>query len=153
MTMRSIAAAGSVLGLALFSACADRASLEPPSAAGTGVARGLDQLSAPLSVQQVEVTDVEGYRAVFLRLSRLPGAVSHRADNDPARITVDIQGPTSGETAEERLRTDDTLIWQVRVSTQTGNLRVIIDMRTDVPPVYAVETLADWVMVRLQPSA
>lgn len=153
MKMRWLRAHGSILSAVLLTACAERASLEPPPGAGTGVARGLDQLSAPLALQQVEVTDVEGYRAVFLKLSRLPGTVTHRADSDPGRITVDIQGPTGGESEEERLQTDDALVWQLRVSTQPQNLRVVIDLRAEAPPLYTVETLADWVMIRLQPPA
>jgi hypothetical protein len=152
MLARWASTAGAVLSVTLLAACAGQAPLEPAAPGGWGMTRGLDQLSAPLEIQQADITRLEDYRAVFLKLSRLPGAVTHLADANPARITVDVQGPTrGGGSGEQKLKTDDDLIWQVRVSEHEGFVRVVLDLRAAEPPLYSVETLADWIMIRLQP--
>lgn len=107
----------------------------------------------PLDLREFEVVDAEGgYRGVFLKLSRLPTAVTHASADDPPRIELDIRGPTGAESPEEVFPAGDTLVTRMRVSRETGLLRVVIDLQGDVVPEYAVFPMADWIMVRLKTS-
>src|SRR4051794_30583493 len=59
---------------------------------------GLADYAVPLDLREFDVESTEsGYRGVFLKLSRLPTAVSATAQSDPPRIVVDIRGPTGTE--------------------------------------------------------
>lgn len=109
--------------------------------------------SAPLDLREFEVSTAEGgYRGVFLKLSRLPNGVSSTSQSDPARIIVDIQGPTGTDSPEEVFPGGDTLVTHVSVSRQVGWLRVILDLQSNEAPEYAVYPMADWVVVRIKPS-
>lgn len=115
--------------------------------------QSLPGYSAPLDLREFEVATTEGgYRGVFLKLSRLPISVSTSSQNDPARIIVDIQGPTGTESPEEVFPGGDTLVTHVAVSRQAGWLRVILDLQSDAAPEYAVYPMADWVVVRIKPA-
>lgn len=107
--------------------------------------------SAPLELRQFEVDSTDGgARGVFLKLSRLPSGVSSSSESSPARIVVDIQGPTGTETPEEVFPGGDSLVTHISVSRQMGNLRVVLDLAVDDPPEYAVYPMADWVLVRIK---
>jgi len=107
--------------------------------------------STPLDLREFEVDSTEsGARGVFLKLSRLPSSVSATSQSDPARIIVDIQGPTGTESPAETYPGGDTLVSHVTVSRQVGGLRVVLDLTTDDPPDFAVYPMADWVLVRIQ---
>jgi hypothetical protein len=103
--------------------------------------------SVPLDLREFDVDATDGgYRGVFLKLSRVPTSVVSSTQSSPARIIVDMQGPTGTESAEELFPGGDTLVTHVGVS------RVILDLDTDQPPEYAVLPMADWVLVRIKPS-
>jgi hypothetical protein len=109
--------------------------------------------AVPLELQAFNVDSTEGgYRGVFLRLSRVPTSVVSSVQSSPARIIVDMQGPTGTESAEEVFPGGDSLITHVGVSRSYGWLRVVLDLDTDQMPEYAVFPMADWVMVRIKPS-
>jgi hypothetical protein len=107
--------------------------------------------ATPLDLREFEVVDSEGgYRGVFLKLSRLPSAVTHSSANEPARVEIDIQGPTGTQSAEEVFPAGDTLITRMRVSRDPGLLRVVLDLEGDRVPEYAVYPMADWIMIRFK---
>ena len=107
----------------------------------------------PLDLREFDVAQADGgYRGVFLKLSRLPSSVVATSQTEPARIIVDIQGPTGTETAEEVFPAGDTLVTHVAVSRQIGWLRVVLDLQSDELPEYAVYPMADWVLVRIKPA-
>ncbi len=103
-----------------------------------------------LSLRNLQIETVDGERAVLLRLSRLPGRVIHSSTSSPASITVRVSGPRGeGDFAEQVLPQTDPQIARVRVGREGGELRVILDLKSDMPPSYSVHEMADWIMIRL----
>lgn len=131
---------------ALAAGCSRRLAVEPgadaPAVAGVAV---------PLDVRQFEVVNADGYRGVFLKLSRLPDAVNHFSENDPARIVLEVKGPPGEDAAEESYPGQDALVSQFRVSREFGTLRIVLDLQGTDPPPYSVHPMADWIMIRLGP--
>ena len=118
---------------------------------GRGGARAAN-LGDPLDLREFEVVSAEGgFRGVFLKLSRLPTAVTHTSQSDPGRIVLDIQGPTGTESGEEVFPGGDSLVTHVQVIRQLGLLRIVLELQSDSPPEYTVFPMADWVMIRLMP--
>jgi len=114
---------------------------------------GLADYSVPLDLREFNVESTEtGYRGVFLKLSRLPSAVTSTAQSDPPRIIVDIRGPTGTDSPEEVFPGGDTMVSHVGVTRTDGNLRVILDLQSDELPEYGVYPMADWVVVRIKPT-
>lgn len=122
---------------------------EPPPSTG---AFAPPDVSIPLDVQEFEVVQADGFRGVFIKLSRLPDAVEHKSQSDPARILLEIRGPTGDETPEESFPGEDMLVTRVRVSRSFGVLRVALDLSLNDPPQYTVHTMTDWIMIRLGPT-
>ena len=77
----------------LTSGCASQASR--PSALPSGD-------NTPVTLRDLQITQSEGHRAVFIRLSRLPTLIQHSNSGDPARIMIIAWGPTGGEDLGER---------------------------------------------------
>jgi hypothetical protein len=135
-----------VAGLCAVAIGGCTASLGRPSAAPTG-----DQ--APVTLRNLQIANVDGHRAVLLRLSRLPTQVRHSSSSRPGRITIQAWGPAGTEDLPERsLQQIDPQISQVRVSRSRGALNVVLDFQGAEPPQYAVFQMADWIMVRLYSS-
>lgn len=137
-----------MVAASLFVGCSKRAAL--PASGAT--ADALKSLSVPLEVREFEVVQADGYRGVFLKLSRLPDSVAHHEQSDPASIVLEISGPTGGESPEEAFPGGDTLVSRVRIVRTFGKLQVAIDLQSDDAPPYTVHTMADWIMVRLAPA-
>ncbi len=116
-------------------------------------AKALASLSAPLDLQNFQVVNAEGNRGVFLRLSRLPDSIRVRGETNPARIIIDVAGPTGAETPEQVYAGNDELVTSMRVSKTFGWLQIVLDLQTDELPPYTVQQLADYIMVRLAPPA
>ena len=107
--------------------------------------------SVPLDLSEFDVDSTDGgARGVFLKLSRLPTSVSSTSESGPARIIVDIQGPTGTESPEEVFPGGDSFVTHVGVSRQVGALRIVLELAADDPPEYAVYPMADWVLVRIK---
>lgn len=118
-----------------------------PTAAPSG-----DQ--APVTLRNLQVTTVEGHRAVLLRLSRVPTLVRHSSERRPARITVQAWGPIGeGDLPERSMPQIDAQVTQVRVSRHDGGLNVTLDLNGDEPPEYSVHEMADWIMIRFATPA
>jgi hypothetical protein len=133
----------------LLPACASRSRLKAGDE--SDFERGLAALSVPLDVQDYRIVNIEGYRSVFLKLSRLPDAIDDRAETNPPRVILDIKGPTGEEAPGQELPARDSLVSRVDVARSFGVLRVTLELQgNDVPP-YSVHRMADWVMVRLGP--
>lgn len=110
-------------------------------------------LAAPLDLLHFEVASSgAGYRGVFLRLSRFPDSIQTTHYSNPARIVLDVYGPTGAESPEESFPGGDPLVTRVRVSRDIGLLRVVLDLSSTSPPTYTVHRMADWIMVRMQPA-
>jgi hypothetical protein len=110
--------------------------------------------SEPLDLREFDVDTTDGgARGVFLKLSRLPTGVSSTSDSNPARIILNIQGPTGTESPQEVFPGGDSLVTHVTVSRTVGYLQVVLELDTDDPPEYAVLPMADWVLVRIKPVA
>ena len=124
----------------------------PPADAGVSAAALADP--SPVTLRNLQVTTIEGNRAVLLRLSREPYGLSYAAENDPGRIIVRASGPPGEADLPERsLQQLDVQIADVRVSRTQGTLQVAIDFKTDAVPPHSVHQMVDWVMIRLPASA
>ena len=123
----------------------------PIQSASDDLGYALSGLAIPLDVREYEVSHAAGHRGVFLKLSRLPDSVAHYSKSDPARIIIEVMGPTGEEVPEENFPGRDTLVSQLRISRGFGVLRVVLDLQGDDPPDYSVHTMADWIMIRLAP--
>ena len=111
----------------------------------------LANYSEPLDLREFEVNTAEGgYRGVFLKLSRLPTSVTTTSEA-PARIVVDISGPTGTDSPWETYPAGDTLVTHIGVARHVGGLRVVLDLETNEMPEYSVYPMADWVVVRIKP--
>jgi hypothetical protein len=114
-----------------------------PTAAPTGE-------EAAVTLRDLQIENVDGHRAVFLRLSRVPTMVRHSSSSNPAQITVQAWGPVGeGDLSERDLPQTDSEITQVRVSRRDGSLSVVLDLQGEDPPPYTVHEMADWIMIRL----
>jgi hypothetical protein len=148
---RTLLSSGLVAAV-LIAGCAARHSRDDLGAKDSVLPNSVPNYSVPLDLREFEVDSTEGgARGVFLKLSRLPSAVSSTSQSDPARIIVDIQGPTGTESPEEVFPGGDLLVTHVAVTRQAGGLRVVIDLALDDPPDFAVLPMADWVLVRIDP--
>ena len=104
---------------------------------------------APVALRSLEVTSVEGHRALLLRLSRLPSTVRQSSASNPGRIIIEAWGPAGdGDLPERTLPQVDPEISDVRVSRDGGALQIIVDFKDIEPPPYSVHEMADWIMVR-----
>ena len=140
-----------LVGTLLLVSCAKRVPLAEPTGTKGAAIESIPNASIPLDVQEFQVANADGHRGVFLKLSRLPDAVEHHSESDPARIILEIKGPTGEEVPEAAFPGRDTLVARVRVSRSFGVLRVALDLQGDDPPRYSVHTMADWIMIRLAP--
>lgn len=136
------------IALLFASGCAERAPLAEPQ-----VANALAELSAPLDVVEFEVASVGNRRGIFLKLSRLPDSLTHRTEENPAQIVLEIAGPTGEESPEEAFPGSDDVVRQLRVSRTFGVLRVAIVLQADEVPEYSVHQMADYIMIRLGPTS
>lgn len=141
---------GALMGL-LAIGCSSRQSKHHDELGTTDALASTPEYSSPLDLSEFNVEATEaGSRGVFLKLSRLPTAVTATSQSEPPRIILDIRGPTAGETPEEVFPGGDTMVTHVGVSHSVGNLRVILDLEGDELPEYGVYPMADWVVVRIK---
>jgi hypothetical protein len=144
---------GNSLLCALVVGIAGCSQILPLEDAGAESQADFSGLSAPLDLRQFEVVSSGGgYRGVFLRLSRFPDSIETSHYSDPARIVVDIRGPTGAESPEETFPGGDSLVAKVRLLREIGLLRVVLDLAGSDPPKYTVHRMADWIMIRLPPE-
>jgi hypothetical protein len=140
--------------LAALSGCATRDSANEPKSAGAVLPASLPNVSIPLDVREFDVVSADGgARGVFLKLSRLPEAVTHRSESDPARIVLTITGPAGTDSPAESFSSGDALVTSMQVSRQAGELQVVLDIAAEAPPEYEVLPMADWVLVRIRPAS
>jgi hypothetical protein len=145
------AAAGALVVLAL-AGCASRKGSHDLAGEPAAIPATAGE-SIPLDVREFDVVAGEGgFRGVFLKLSRLPGGITHSSESAPPRIVLNIAGPTGVTSAPESYPSGDDLVTQVQLSRQTGLLQVVLDLAGDDVPEYEVLPMADWVMVRIKPS-
>ncbi len=148
MMRRSLRPAGtSLVLLALVASCSSK--LAGPDENIEATRAALATLAAPLEVQGFQVVNADGFRSVFFKLSRLPDSVTSFSETDPARIVMELKGPTGQEVPEQFFPGNDSYVTYVRISVSYGLVRVVMDLNAATPPAYAVLPMADWVMVRL----
>jgi hypothetical protein len=140
--MRLAAAGVGLFIVALFAAgCAYKFSAPTPVPAGS---------EAPVALRNLEITTVDGHRAILLRLSRPPTLMRESSSKNPARITILAWGPAGDSDLPERAMPQlDSQIREVRVSRRAGTLQVVIEFNGKAPPSYSVHQMVDWIMVRL----
>lgn len=155
MQLSRVLFCGLLAAVALLPACAGKRSTRDELGAKEAAASAtpLSDYTAPLDLREFDVAETEdGYRGVFLKLSRLPTSVVSSSQSDPPRIIVDIQGPTGTESPEEVFAAGDTMVTHIAVSRHVGWLRVILDLQGNERPEFGVYPMADWVVVRIKPT-
>jgi hypothetical protein len=101
-------------------------------------------------LRNLQVTTVDGHRAVLLRLSRVPVVVRQSSTRNPGRIVVQAWGPVGdGDLPERALPEVDPMLSNVRVSRHEGTLEIVIEFKSEEPPPFSVHEMADWLMIRL----
>lgn len=121
--------------------------------AGEQAAMPANMPAIPLDVREFDVVSGEGgFRGVFLKLSRLPTGVTHRSEDAPPRIILDIAGPTGSAAAAEAFPAGDDVVTQVQFARSIGAVQVVLDLSGDAVPEYEVLPMADWVLVRIKPG-
>lgn len=150
MRARSLVSAAALALLAL-AGCSSRPA---PSTDLSGEPTAMPGLPAvPLDVREFDVVVGDGgFRGVFLKLSRLPTGITHRSENAPPRIILDIAGPTGSAAPVESFPAGDDLVTQVQLVRNIGTVQVVLDLAGDDVPEYEVLPMADWVMVRIKPG-
>ena len=141
--MMRLASAGVGLSLVALLAvgCAYKFAAPTPVPAGS---------EAPVALRNLEITTVDGHRAVLLQLSRPPTLVRESSGKNPARITILAWGPPGGADLPERAMPQlDSEIREVRVSRRAGTLQVVLEFKGAALPPYSVHQMVDWIMVRL----
>ncbi|MGD9764345.1 MAG: hypothetical protein AB7V27_11565 [Candidatus Binatia bacterium] len=137
-----------------LSGCSTRAGSEGRKPDAGARPASIPGMSIPLDVREFEVVTADGgHRGVFLKLSRLPTAVTHRSESSPARIVLSIAGPTGTEAPAVSFPAGDSLVTQMELTRQADALQVVLDLAADEPPDYEVLPMADWLLVRIKPPA
>jgi hypothetical protein len=145
-THKAFFTVAAALGIALYSAgCAGRT--RPPEVLGPET---FADLSLPLDVREYRVARSTSGQGIFIKLSRLPDAVDHHLESQPASIVLDIKGPTGSGLGDEEVLEAESPLSRIRVSRHPNILRVSLDLDAVEAPVYSVHVLADWIMVRLE---
>lgn len=104
---------------------------------------------SPVNLRNFQIASAGGHRAVFLRMSRIPTMLRHTSSGGPAEIIIQAWGPEgTGDLPERALPQDDPLINEIRVSRESGALKVVLVLSTPEPPPHMVHEMADWVMIR-----
>jgi hypothetical protein len=104
----------------------------------------------PLEIRELQVVKADGKRGVFLKLSRLPGGVVSRSEEEPARLVLSIQGPTVESNQTESFPAGDRLLSRIAVTPRPGELEVVLYAAGTSLPSYSVHAMTDWVMVRFE---
>ena len=111
--------------------------------------------SIGIDVSKAKLDWAEGSTGEIHEVWNQPRAIRQLADRleklDPARIVIDIQGPTGTESPEEQFPGGDSLVTHVGVSKQVGAIRIVLELAVDDPPEFTVFPMADWVLVRIKP--
>lgn len=103
-----------------------------------------------MALRNLQVTTVDGHRAVLLHLSRLPVVVRQSSARNPGRIVVQAWGPVGdGDLPERALPQVDPMLSDVRVSRHEGALEIVLEFKSEEPPPFSVHEMADWLMIRL----
>jgi len=141
------------LALALLVGCASHKSATDLKGEESALPTHLPGMSIPLDVREFDVVPAEnGSRGVFLKLSRLPSGVTHRAESNPTRIILEISGPTGTESGEEIFPSNDSLVTNIGLSRKMNGLQVVLNLDTTEMPAYDVLPMADWILVRIKPD-
>jgi hypothetical protein len=116
----------------------------------------LASLVVPLAVNSFEITNADNQRGVFFKLSRIPDSVTSHVeggDADPAQILIEVDGPGGGEDlATQTFPGTDTLVSQIHIARTNGRLQLGVELSALRAPPYTVHQMADWIMVRINPS-
>jgi len=141
------------LALAAVAGCASRTPSGELRGEQSVLPESLPGLSIPLDVQEFDVAvGDDGYRGVFIKLSRLPTGVTHSAQSDPTRIVITIAGATGSEAPPETFAANDEVVSKFMVARRLGYVQVVLDLSTEGVPEYEVLPMADWVLVRIKPG-
>jgi hypothetical protein len=118
-----------------------------------GLDNPLGGIVIPLTVRAFDVSKADDHHGVFFKLSRVPDAVHAQDASDPARIIVDVDGPSAGDDLPvQSYPGTDTLVSQIDMSRVNGSLHLILHLSGDHPPPYVVRQMADYVVVQLNPQ-
>ncbi len=96
-----------------------------------------------LEVREVRIIEDNGQQGVFAKLTGPPRDVSYITLDNPSRLVVELYGDTPGDIASQRFPVDNELIDQIQLGSDSGKIRLTIQMRGSSVPPYTVDSLSD----------
>jgi len=120
-----------------------RTEVSGPAISSSGLDGGSGFGAAPLEVREVRIIEDNGQQGVFAKLSGPPRDVSYITLDNPSRLVVEMYGETSGEIASQRFPVDNDLIDQIQLGSDSGKIRLTVQMRGSSVPPYTVDSLSD----------
>jgi general secretion pathway protein D len=128
----------------------------PPATGGRprvedgGTAAGPPPAAAPgLGLAGLGVERQHDGAVIRLELGAVPSRVTHYALRRPGRYVIDAFGPSAPSPAVDALPVADELVRRVRVARHAGRVRLVLDLATDQPPAYALETHGATIVLKL----
>ncbi len=94
-------------------------------------------------VREVRIIEDNGQQGVFAKLSGPPRDVSYITLDNPARLVIEMYGETSGEIASQRFPVDNEMIDQIQLGSDSGKIRMTVQVRGSSVPPYTVDSLSD----------
>ena len=97
-------------------------------------------MPGPLEVVSVTIDRRKDGSSIALVVGGQPTKVTHYAMTHPGRIVVDVFGDSRKRAKVEFMKVIDPLVRRVRVAHHDGRMRLVIDLNTDDPPAYELES-------------
>lgn len=153
MPVRAAVLPIALVALLTAAGCASRQTSTDLRGEESALPTAITGMAIPLDLREFEVVPAaNGARGVFLKLSRLPTGVTHRSEEGPVRIVLDISGPTGAESPLEVFPAHDDLVTHITYSRQLGSMQVVLELAGSSVPAYEVLPMAEWILVRLKPA-
>ena len=70
----------------------------------------------------------------------VPSNVTHYVLGKPGRIVIDVFGDSTKRAKVEFLKVMDPLVRRIRVAHHDGRMRLVLDLTTDDPPAYQLDS-------------
>lgn len=97
-------------------------------------------LPAPLDVSAITIDRRADGATIALAVGGQPTKVAHYTLTHPGRIVIDVFGDSQKRAKVEFMKVADPLVRRVRVAHHDGRMRLVIDLTTDDPPGYELDS-------------
>lgn len=97
-------------------------------------------LPGPLEVSSITIDRRADGATIALAVGGQPTKVAHYALTHPGRIVIDVFGDSRKRAKVEFMKVTDPLVRRVRVAHHDGRMRLVLDLNTDDPPGYELDS-------------